>query len=89
MNPQSVTFQDFTVSDPQRYCNIVETSMSYWPLDWNMVAERLNRPMGTKPYKWLRDNCVKRFEVMTDNETGLRVFAFECDEECALFKLSF
>jgi hypothetical protein len=89
MNPTFVSFNGFDITDPERYRRVVQRSIPFWPLEWNMVVERENRPLGTEIYRWLRDNTFKRYEVAVDDQTGLRVFAFECDEDCALFKLSF
>lgn len=89
MKPSTVTFKDFTITDPERYCVIVEADMPYWPLDWDMVAERSGKEFGTLPYRWLRENCFSKFEIATDSTTGLRVFAFEDFSESALFRLRF
>lgn len=95
MVPNTVQFTNYEVENPLRVLRQqAQNKQSFWPDDWSIVLEPGTQnggeglPSDVNIYAWFRSNCCHRFDISYDG-LGRRVFAFESDEEAALFRLSF
>ncbi len=99
MAPDTVFFTGFPEGFNTKKVRLTHANneSAFWPEDWMMVIEKseatvfngnLNLDVPNY-YRWISDNCKSRVEVIRDNHSSLRVFAFEDHEEGILFKLSF
>ena len=91
MVPQIVNFTNFEIENPTRAVHqFSQNKPCFWPLYWTIILEpeSLKHNHDWNMHAWFRNNCVHMHDVSLD-AAGSRIFAFESDEEAALFLLSF
>lgn len=97
MSPSRVAFTDFEIENPELVrADQFNNRPAFWPIGWAMVPEPGTLESGKFQCKypssafmiWLRKNCKKRFDYVTEGSMR-KIFAFESVDEAVMFKMSF